>query len=326
MCLLTANLGGTSAQRTAGQEFRTAAVQRPRVQDPPLQHRAAFARWLAVVGVPCFHPLPAVRSSAGVVSLRRFDVERGDGLVMRLPCGSCLGCRLSRAREWALRCHLEASAHQDACWATLTYDEKHVPPTLVKAHLSGFLKRLRARVEPRRVRFFGCGEYGERYGRPHYHVMLFGLPRCPPISDAWSFGFVQQDELTPAAISYVAGYCAKKVGWKLESGQERVDRSTGEVYRHQEPFVLMSRRPGIGASARGDGRSWRDFAVFAGSKVPVPRYLHAAWLDRSTLAERAELLEEKQAKARPFEWDRVRASEVIAKSRQTLNAQRRTKL
>ena len=37
------------------------------------------------------------------------------------------------------------------------------------------MKKLRGRLSPKRVRYFHCGEYGEKFSRPHYHVCLFGF-------------------------------------------------------------------------------------------------------------------------------------------------------
>ena len=66
--------------------------------------------------------------------------------------------------------------HHKAVFTTLTYSNEHLPPTLDRKHLGGFVKRLRdrlARSEPgRTIRFFGCGEYGTRTKRPHYHALL----------------------------------------------------------------------------------------------------------------------------------------------------------
>lgn len=244
---------------------------------------------------------------------------------MRLPCGGCIGCRVSRAREWALRCQLELSSHERSRWGTLTYDDEHLPPTLRKAHLSGFIKRLRARGE--RVRFFASGEYGERTQRPHYHPILFGLRDDSLVQACWPFGYASLYPVTPASISYVAGYCAKKVGWKLESG-ERVDYETGEVYEWQAPFLLMSRRPGIGAAARKFPASWRRFAVHGGSPMPVPRYLHEAWAESASDLDVFLLESEKRTDAllRDSSSERLRAGEAIAVSRLGLSAAKRQKL
>lgn len=244
---------------------------------------------------------------------------------MRLPCGGCIGCRIARAREWALRCTLELSQHDSARWGTLTYDDDHVPPTLRKMHLSGFIKRLRARGE--RIRFFASGEYGERTMRPHYHPILFGLRDESLVQACWPYGHTRMYPVTPESISYVAGYCSKKVGWKLESG-ERVDYETGEVFEWQAPFLLMSRRPGIGAAARLHSASWRRFAVHAGSPMPVPRFLHASWLQSASDLDVFLLESEKRTDAlgRDSSRERLEAGELIAMSRLGISAAKRQKL
>lgn len=201
-----------------------------------------------------------------------------------LPCGSCLSCRLRTARDWSIRCQLELQQHSAYCWATLTYDEQHRPPTLSKRHLQKWLKRLRARHEDRTIRFFAAGEYGETTKRPHYHAILYGLPEHPSIQDTWPFGYVQTDRLTPAAISYVAGYCHKKIGY-AEANRERVDPETGEVYLYQPPFLQMSRRPGIGGHAREHWRSWSESAIWHNQPVPVPRFLHQSFLNNASPAQ-----------------------------------------
>lgn len=271
----------------------------------------------------CFHPMKAWRLPGGGTTLR--EPLFSGATFMRLPCGGCIGCRLARAREWALRCSLELGFHDTSRWCTLTYDDSHLPPTLRKSDLSGFIKRVRARGE--RLRFFASGEYGERTERPHYHAILFGLRDESLVQACWKQGFARVDPVTPASISYVAGYCAKKVGWKLESG-ERINYETGEVYDYQAPFLLMSRRPGIGAAARSFSASWRRFAVHAGSPMPVPRYLHAAWLQSASDLDVFLLESEKRTDAlmRDSSSERLKAGEALAMSRLGLSAAKRTKV
>ena len=58
----------------------------------------------------CFHPLTAYQSMDGSISF----TERKGGDVVRslsLPCGQCVGCRLERSRQWAMRCMHEASLY-----------------------------------------------------------------------------------------------------------------------------------------------------------------------------------------------------------------------
>jgi len=64
---------------------------------------------------------------------------------------------------------------EDNCVITLTYDDEKLPypGTLVKKHFTQFMKALRYKIKPKRIRYFHCGEYGEDLGRPHYHAVLF---------------------------------------------------------------------------------------------------------------------------------------------------------
>lgn len=243
----------------------------------------------------CLHPIPAWRTPGGVV-LREPQEDRPGIRHLRLPCGGCLQCRMDKARDWAVRCQLELQDHSAACWATLTYADEHLPPTLQKSQLSAWVKRLRARLPEKRIRFFASGEYGERTQRPHYHSVLFGIDECEDIEKAWPYGMVRVDPITPAAIAYVAGYTSKKVGWRMEP-RERVDPETGEVYEWQPPFLLMSRNPGIGGEARKHWRSWRNSCLWHGREVPVPRFLHDAYKAHASPLQLEKLQEEKDLKS-----------------------------
>lgn len=176
---------------------------------------------------------------------------------MLVGCGQCLPCRVNRRRVWTHRLMLEAALHGDNTFVTLTYTEQNLPGggTLDPVHLRNFLKRLRKAYEPRKVRFFAAGEYGDTTQRPHYHLALFGYPNCSYgnsrysnrqrnccpscdlIRDTWGLGSVFLGELSDASASYVAGYVLKKM-----TGKDDV-RLDG---RHPE-FARMSNRPGIGA-------------------------------------------------------------------------------
>jgi len=175
-------------------------------------------------------------------------------------------------------------------------------------------------LSPEKVRFFGCGEYGERGGRPHYHAILYGVDKAEAaIGKAWEAGHVGVHTLTPPAIRYVAGYCAKKEGWHGEF-REVLDRNTGELYGREAPFLLMSRRPGIGGEARKHWKSWSRFAVMDGTKYPVPRYLHEAFKNNADPALVEQVSFEKWSHRRVKTQDDRDASEAVAKARLSLQA------
>lgn len=285
--------------------------------------------------MPCVHPIPAHRpvslvegaGSKRVVigtPVRSFSYDRMQDVLesaeLLLPCGSCVGCQISRAREWAIRCTLEQQFHPVVSFVTLTYADRYVPPTLSRDHLSLFFRYLRRKVG--KVRFFACGEYGEQRQRPHYHALLFGSSDREAFEVAWGRkGFVTAEPVTPARISYTAGYCAKKLGFFRPKGEE-VDFATGEVYTHQPPFLQMSRRPGIAGDFRKHWRSWRSSAVWQGRPFPVPRFLHASYKENASESELATLELEKLERSLKPTVRELYASEDIAHSRLRLRSER----
>lgn len=131
--------------------------------------------------MPCYRPLSAYRqlnpeTRARTIVFGREHLKNHDiAQPLDLPCGQCIGCRLERSRRWAVRIMHEASLHKRNCFITLTYDEKNLPKngSLQLEHVQLFLKRLR-RGSQIPLRYFLCGEYGEKSARPHYHLCLFG--------------------------------------------------------------------------------------------------------------------------------------------------------
>lgn len=201
---------------------------------------------------------------------------------------------MSRAQEWQTRLTHEGMQHERSSFLTLTYSDDCLPSDagLHIRDVQLFMKRLRFRLG-HKVRFFACGEYGDRTRRPHYHLILFGedfpdkvpwrktgsghvVYRSKFLETIWTSGHAEIGTVTPDSAGYVARYCLKKVnGPAAEDHYTRMNPVTGEIFRVHPEFITMSSRPGIGADwyreFAGDAFP-SDFVIIDGQKRPVPRY------------------------------------------------------
>lgn len=187
---------------------------------------------------------------------------------LKYGCGQCTPCRINRRRIWEHRILLEALAHENTAFLTLTYDDENVPKTdkgnytLSPSDLRDFWKRLRKRFAPQRLRYFAVGEYGhegKRGWNPHYHAALYGIAClgkiyragtgnrcyceiCESVREVWGKGNVSLDNLQPESAAYICGYTVKKM---TSTEDYRLDD------QHPE-FARMSLKPAIGSSAVAD--------------------------------------------------------------------------
>ncbi len=244
----------------------------------------------------CFHPLKGYRGRINSNGKRPIVFNPSQGYVdlpVLVPCGQCIGCRLESSRQWAIRCLHEASLHERNSFVTLTYNDDNLPEdrSLSIRHLQLFMKRLRKQYGAG-IRFYACGEYGEKLGRPHYHLCLFNFE--PPdkklhkqingknlytsksLDQIWGKGFTLTGDVTFQSAAYVARYIMKKInGSEATLHYETVDSETGEIQNIKPEFTTMSRRPGIGTN-------WLrkfstdvypdDFIVVNGKKMRPPRF------------------------------------------------------
>lgn len=149
---------------------------------------------------------------------------------------------------------LEALDAKGSSFVTLTYSDDR--PNLSPVDLQLWLKRFRAKVGVP-IRFYAVGEYGDKAGRPHYHIALYGwgpciygrsrysklyadcCTVCDTVRDTWGVGFVYLGELEIKSAMYIGGYMLKKM---TRSDDRRLNGRPPE-------FARMSLRPGIGAWA-----------------------------------------------------------------------------
>lgn len=184
--------------------------------------------------MPCYKPLDAWRPDFSTGSKKlifSYHPARCAGPTpdLQVPCGQCVGCRLERSRQWAVRCVHESQLHKENCFITLTYASEHLPPdsSLHYRDFQLFMKRLRKKFTGKKIRFYMCGEYGENFGRPHFHACLFGhnfddlklwktqnnipLYRSKILEELWPFGHSSVGSVTFESAAYVARYIMKKV-------------------------------------------------------------------------------------------------------------------
>lgn len=238
----------------------------------------------------CFHPIDAWQSSPG--ERLQFGQIQWDARKLQVACGQCIGCRIERSKDWAVRCVHEAACHEGNSFVTLTYDDAHLGSlSLVYRDFQNFMRRAR-RVFPG-VRFFAAGEYGEAFERPHFHALLFGaffedrevhkdlpsgfrLYTSKQLGVMWPNGFSSIGDVTFESAAYVARYVLKKVtGRAAEQHYQFVDIGSGEVSEREPEFCRMSLKPGIGArwyERFGKEVYPNDYVVINGVKLAPPKY------------------------------------------------------
>ena len=107
--------------------------------------------------MPCYHPMQGYRSRADGKTIVFNPTHGWVDRPLTIPCGQCVGCRLERSRQWAVRCVHEASLHEDNCFITLTYNNESLPEdgSLNKKHFQDFMKRLRKKYKNKKIGSFG---------------------------------------------------------------------------------------------------------------------------------------------------------------------------
>lgn len=169
----------------------------------------------------------------------RFRLYSGETSRIAVPCGKCEACLSRKRQDWFFRLKQELKLHSNAHFITITYDDEHLPHSgnVSKRDCQLFMKRLRKSIEPYKVRYFLCAEYGPTTYRPHYHLILFGFPNGfdveQVVTDSWKNGFVTIGTVTDASINYVCKYCINK---------------SLEIEGKTPVFALMSTRPALGSN------------------------------------------------------------------------------
>ncbi len=185
--------------------------------------------------------------------------------VREVPCQKCTGCLNRRVAEWVTRLEFECDSARCVVAVTLTYSAEFLPAdgSVSRSVIKSFLKHLRQKARRAGftgIRFFCASEYGEKTGRPHYHVLLWNLPPqlhpeigCANGAEflkldakqraayAWPYGTVHVDPLLvhrKAALEYLLKYQVKSIAERdaLRGGRKK-------------EFLQMSLRPPIGGVA-----------------------------------------------------------------------------
>lgn len=223
--------------------------------------------------MPCYSPIKGYYGSGGgVVFSKALSKSK---IPIEIPCNGCIGCKIKRSRDWAIRCVHEAKMHHENTFITLTYNDDHLPKNNSLDHVDfqKFIRALRQKTK-KQIRYYMCGEYGDKFARPHYHALLFGYKfpdeklwtirktrnssnqvfRSKILEKLWSrngksLGFSETGTVTFQSAAYVARYIIKKQSQEI--ARERlaiVDQDTGELIQRTPEYTKMSLKPGIGTS------------------------------------------------------------------------------
>lgn len=157
-----------------------------------------------------------------------------------LPCGKCWNCLKRRRSEWVFRLCQEFKHCYTGFFVTLTYDDEHLPltpdgvPFLEKEVIKKFWHNFRNHLGYK-IKYFGVGEYGDMFGRPHYHFILFNyagdnISLYDEMAKHWKNGNIDIRYLSERLCNYCSKYMIKDV-----------DEDFQDSYLIAPPFFLYSK-------------------------------------------------------------------------------------
>ena len=298
--------------------------------------------------MPCYKPLEAYYTGMFNPSGKpriTFNPEKATRpfAKMDLPCGRCIGCRLAKSKDWAIRCMHESQMHIENSYLTLTYDDNHIPPnrSLLKSDFQKFIRALRQSTKLP-LRYYMCGEYGSKcekhetkdcpecgpLQRPHYHAILFGygfpdktlwqireknqrVYRSAELEKHWHHGNSEIGAVNIRTAGYVARYIMKK---------QNGSRAKNHYGERLPEYTQMSLRPGIGKTWYDQFKNDifpADEVVFDGRKHQTPSY-YRLLLSREDpeLYEQLRELRIEKAKDNPDNTESRLATREICKQKQ----------
>lgn len=196
-----------------------------------------------------------------------------NGYRVPCPCGKCLQCRIDTRNMWTWRI-LGELQDCDGVFVTLTIDDENlVGDSVYKRSVVDYHKRLRKNLDGRKIKYFTVSEYGELFGRPHYHEILMNvsagkpcssdLGDIPAIRRSWKYGFIKVEPASASSIRYVLKYLDKEFD----------ELSSYKALGVNPPFRLMSK--GIGSKFIESLPNYlndKNQFFFNGAWRPLPRY------------------------------------------------------
>jgi hypothetical protein len=211
------------------------------------------------------------------MTIKRDQKGTRESFAQTVGCGRCVPCLRKKQIDWCFRLQKELNASSSACFLTLTYDDKNIPVSeggysLDRRDFQLFMKRLRKHAnQKQKIKYYAWGEYGDKTERPHYHAIVFNLPRPfdKYIRKAWKLGHIHIGTVTEASIFYTTKYALKGLRRKKPFEYDELGR--------EPQFQLMSNGLGISYSKE----IIKDYLVTngtklltieGGSKKKLPRY------------------------------------------------------
>lgn len=215
------------------------------------------------------------------------------------PCGKCPNCAARRVSGWSFRLMQQHKICDTALFLTLTYDTAKVPlspkgyMTLnkteyeyviakkgkrkgqlkrkqISSHLQTFFKNLRKSQfgnNGGNIKYYACGEYGSKFNRPHYHVILFNA-KLELIQNAWEHGYIHYGmDVNEASVGYTLKYMSKPSRIPMHKNDDRIPE-----------YAIMSK--GLGKNYLTDEVIWYHnqsheqmvLTLPDGKLVSMPRY------------------------------------------------------
>ncbi len=144
---------------------------------------------------------------------------------LQVPCNHCNLCRRRRQNDLVQRFRFETEEHSELPYfVTLTHNRYSLPKdNLVHIRtIQLYIKRLRDYALRdfgiTDISFYAQGEYGKKRNRPHYHFLIWGLPKFDNI-------LVARDWFSKS--------------WRTKTKISFYQRSTGKIIKSKAPLGIV---------------------------------------------------------------------------------------